>query len=192
MKTNREKYDHICIEIVAKDQAAINALLPNGVPAQFYTIEQYEAKPVIVTEVRRYRLGFYVKGTDSRIMKKDVEEAGAVLDNWTMPALDDIVIGYSYQQTYGAISGAHAYPKIGGDAMLAWSAEALAPEIERRRELYAPRDGHEPCTYCRKQAPSASMVNHTILYRDRGGLARKTCRYCSPACGGYDQMGHEG
>jgi hypothetical protein len=192
MKTNREKYDHICGQIAAKDQAAIRELLPDGVPAQFYTIEQYEAKPVSVTEVRRYRRGFYVKGADARITKKDLEEVGAVLEGWARPAMDDIVVGYSYKQTYGTISGAHAYPKIGGDATLAWNAKALAPEIERRRALYAPREGHEPCTYCRKQTPSGSMVNHTIHYRDQGGLKKKTSRYCSPTCGGYDQMGHEG
>lgn len=192
MKTNREKYDHICDQIASKDQAAIAELLPDGAPAQFYTIEQYEAKPITVTNVCRYRRGFYVKGADARITKKDIEEADAVLANWAAPALDDIMVGYSYKQTYGAVSGAHAYPKIGLDAMLAWDAEVLSPEIERRRALYAPREGHEPCTYCRKQTPSGSMVSGTILYRDLGGLARKTCRYCSPTCHGYDQMGHEG
>lgn len=192
MRTNREKYDHICGQIAAKDQAAISELLPNGVPAQFHVIEQYEAKPVSVTEVRRYRRGFYVKGADARVTKKDLEEVAAVLEGWGMPAMDDIVVGYSYKQTYGTVSGAHAYPKIGRDAALAWSAEALASEIERRRELYAPREGSEPCAYCRKQAPSASMVSLTIFYRDRGGLAQKIGRYCSATCGGYDQCGHEG
>lgn len=192
MRTNREKYDHICDQIAAKDQAAILALLPDGVPGQFYTIEQYEAKPIAVTNVRRHRLGFYVKSADARIMKNDIEEAEAVLTDWADPALVDIMVGYSYKQNYGTVSGAYPYPKIGGDVTLAWDAEALAPEIERRRALYADREGHEPCTYCRKQTPSGSMVNHTIHYRDQGGLKKKTCRYCSPTCGGYDQMGHEG
>ena len=192
MRTNREKYDHICGQITAKDQAAIDALLPNGVPAQFHTIAQYEAKPITVTNVSRYRHGFYVKGADARITKKDIEDADAVLAGWGAPSLGDIMVGYSYKQTYGTVSGAYPYPKIGGDVMLAWDAKALEPEIERRRALYAPREGHEPCTYCRKQTPSASMVSGTIYYRDIGGLAQKTCRYCSPTCQGYDQMGHEG
>jgi hypothetical protein len=192
MKTNREKYDHICGQIADKDQAAILALLPDGVPGQFHTIDQYEAKPIAVTGISRYRRGFYVKDAEARIMKKDVEEANAALASWAAPALGDIMVGYSYKQTYGTVSGAHPYPKIGGDVMLAWDAEALLPEIERRRALYAPREGHEPCAYCRKQAPSASMVSGTIIYRDIGGVARKTCRYCSPNCHGNDQMGHEG
>ena len=192
MKTNREKYDHICGQIAAKDRAAIDALLPSGVPAQFHIIEQYEAKPIAVTGIERYRRSFYVKGEDARITKQDLAEAGAVLDGWAMPVLDDLFVHYNYQQPGAKVSGAWPYPKIGAEATLAWDAEALAPEIERRRALYAPRDGHEPCTYCRKQTPSASMISHTILYRDQGGLKRKTCRYCSPECGGYDQMGHEG
>jgi len=192
MRTNREKYNHICSEIAAKDQAAINELLPNGVPSQFHTIEKYEAKQIAVTNVSRYRRGFYVKGADARITKKDIEEADAVLASWVAPALDDIMVGYSYKQSYGTVSGAYPYQKIGGDVTLAWDAETLSPEIERRRALYADREGHEPCTYCRKQTPSSQMVNHTIFYRDQGGLKRKTCRYCSPECGGYDQMGHEG
>jgi hypothetical protein len=192
VKTNREKYDYICGQIAAKDQAAIRKLLPDGVPDQFHAIAQYEAKPIAVTNVGRYRRGFYAKGVDARITKRDVEEASATLASWAAPALDDIMVGYSYKQACGTVSGAHPYPKIGGDVTLAWDAEALSPEIERRRELYAEREGHEPCAYCRKQTPSTSMVNHTIYYRDRGGLAQKIGRYCSPTCGGYDQMGHEG
>lgn len=192
MRTNREKYDHICGQIAAKDQAAIRELLPDGVPSQFHTIEQYVAKPITVTEVRRHRSGFYVKDADDRITKKDVEQAGAALEGWAAPSLGDILVHYSYKQTYGTVSGAHPYPKIGSDVNLAWTAEALASEIQRRRELYAEREGHEPCAYCRKQTLSGSMVSHTIHYRDRGGLAKKTGRYCSATCGGYDQMGHEG
>lgn len=192
MKTNREKYNHICSQIAAKDQAAIRELLPDGVPSQFHIIERYEAKPIAVTEVCRYRRGFYVSDADDRITKKDLGQAGAVLDGWAPPTLDDIMVHYSYKQTCGTVSGAYPYPKIGGDAALAWSAESLAPEVERRRELYAEREGHEPCAYCRKQTPSGSMVSGTIYYRGRGGLAQKTCRYCSSTCHGYDQCGHEG
>lgn len=192
MRTNREKYDHICGQIAAKDQAAIAALLPDGVPSQFHTIEQYEVKPITVTGVKRYRHGFYVKGDDARITRQDLQDASSALDSWAMPALDDLFVHYSYKQTYGVVSGAYPYPKIGADALLAWDAEALSAEIERRRALYAQREGHEPCAYCRKQTPSGSMVSHTIYYRDRGGLAQKIGRYCSRTCGGYDQMGHEG
>lgn len=192
MKTNREKYDYICGQIAAKDQAAIAELLPNGVPPKFYTIEQYEEKPIMVTGISRYRRGFHVKSDDARITRQDLAEAGTVLADWSVPALGDIMVGYSYKQTYGTVSGAYDYAKISQEVTLAWDAEALSPEIERRRALYAPREGHDPCSYCRKQTPSVSMVSHTILYRDQGVVKRKACRYCSPECGSYDQMGHEG
>lgn len=192
MKTNREKYDYYCNLIAARDAEAIKAFLPNGVPPQFFTIEKYEARPIDVTGVNRYRRGFYVKAADARITRKDVDSAANIANDWDAPAPTDIMVHYSYKQTYGTVSGAHPYPKIGDDVSLAWDAEALMPEIERRRELYADRDGHKPCTYCRKQVPEQNMVSRTIFYRDHGGSARKTCMYCSEQCGYYDQCGHEG
>ncbi|QOY96354.1 hypothetical protein IM543_11340 [Massilia sp. UMI-21] len=192
MKTNREKYDHYCSLIAARDAEAIEALLPDGVPAQIFIIEQYEAKPIAVTGVRRCRPRLYVKSEPSRITRGDVEAAKAAAEGWVAPTLDEIFVDYNYKQTYGTVSGAYPYPKIGAEITLAWSAESLAPEIERRRALYAPRDGHKPCAYCRTQTPEAKLVSGTIHYRDRGGLARKTCLYCSPTCHGYDQCGHEG
>lgn len=190
--TNREQYENYCTMIADRDNGAIAQLLPDGVPAQFYTIKDYEAAPIAVTSVKRYRKGFCKKDEKAKITKVDVDHVMRIAQGWAPPALDDIMIGYSYKQTFGTVSGAYPYSKIGSQPDLAWTAEALGPEIERRRALFAPREGHEPCAYCRIQMPSASMVNHTIYYRDRGGLAQKTCRYCSPACGGYDQMGHEG
>lgn len=190
--TNRAKYDQYCALIAEQDAAAIKALLPDGVPAQFFTIAEYEAKPIQVTGVRRHSARFYVKPEPARITKDDIEAARQAVDAWTMPTLDDIYVNYSYRQTYGVVSGAHVYPTIDAEVNLAWTAEALAPEIERRRALYAPRDGHKPCTYCRKQTPDADLVSGTIHYRDRGGLAKKTCLYCSAQCNYYDQCGHEG
>lgn len=192
MKTNREKYDHYCGLIATQDEEAIKALLPDGVPTQFFTIEQYEAKPIIVTGVRRYRPRFYVKPAPDRITKADVEAAKQVAESWAAPTLEEIQVGYSYRQTYGVISGSYQYPDIGRKVGLEWTAEALVPEIERSSTLYAPREGHKPCTYCRKQTPENEMLSGTIFYRDRGGSARKTCLYCSGKCHGYDQCGHEG
>lgn len=192
MKTNREKYDHYCNLIAARDAEAIKTLLPQGVPGQFFTIAEYEAKPIAVTGVRRYRHRFYVKGALDRITKADVETARQVAEEWVAPLPEEIFVHYNYKQTHGTVSGAYPYPKIGTDVSLAWQADSLAPEIERRRALYAPRDGHKPCAYCRKQTPEREMVSGTIYYRDRGGSTRKTCLYCSGTCHGYDQCGHEG
>jgi hypothetical protein len=193
MKTNREKYDYYCGIIDRMDEEAIAGLLPGAMPSQFFTISQYEAKPVAVTGVERgFRRGFYRKDPPTRIMLADVELAKKIAEEWAAPTMDDIYVFYSEKGQYGTASGAHPYSKIGSDPLLAWTAEALAPEIERRRALYAPRDGHQPCAYCRKQTPEGEMVPHTIHYRDRGGLAKKVGQYCSAQCGGYDQMGHEG
>ena len=192
MKTNREKYDHYCNLIAANDAEDIAALLPDGVPAQFFTIDGFEAKPLTITSVRRYRDRFYRKGALDRVTKIDVETARQVTEMHTPATLGEIYVHYTYPQKFGVVSGAYAYPKIGAEISLAWEAESLTPEIERRRALYAPRDGHQPCAYCRKQTPEASLISGTIIYRDRGSSSRKTCQYCSPACHGYDQCAHEG
>jgi hypothetical protein len=190
-QTNREKYENYRLEIEAKDRQAIAALLPS-VPTQFYTINAYETVAVEVTSVGVYRRGIYQPDESNRMTRDQVALAKKYLDEWAAPTLKDISVHYRHKQAYGTVSGAHRYQKIEEDAGMAWRAEDLADEIERRRMLYAPRDGHTACAYCRKQTPTANLVSHTIHYRDRGGLRKKVGQYCSGQCGYYDQCGHEG
>lgn len=192
MKTNREKYDFFCGLIANKDAAAIKVLLPTGVPSQFYAIENFEAAPITVTNVRRMRNGFYVKAAPDRIMTADVAKAQNIADTWAAPTLDDLYVFYSRKRSHGTESGAHPFPKIGMDPMMAWGADFLMPEIERRRALYEPREGNAPCGYCQRQTPVADLIDGKIFYRDRGGSAQKVKKYCSPKCHGNDQCGHEG
>lgn len=74
---------------------------------------------------------------------------------------------------------------------------------EKRRELYAPRDGYVPCAYCRKQVRIEEVVKHDIIFQNsrpdpfsKSGykrfVDRKTNNYCSGKCAGNDQMAHEG
>lgn len=192
MKTNRDKYEHYRLAIEEKDMAAIAALIPNGVPAQFFRIEEYEAVATVVTGLSVYHRGIYKPAADDRMTKVEVECAKQAAENWMAPTLEEILVGFSYKVKFGNVTGAHKYSKIEADPGLAWSAEELQPEIERRRALYAPREGCKACEYCRKQAPESEMVKHKIFYRDVGGSATKVGLYCSSQCGGYDQMGHEG
>lgn len=195
MKTNRDKYEHYRQIIEEKDAAAIAALIPDGAPAQFYRIEEYEAMPTAVTGLSVYHRGIYKPAADERMTKIEVECAKRAAENWATPTFDDILVGFSHKQKYGTVTGAHKYSKMQDDPAItsvAWTAEELQPEIERRRALYAPREGCKACDYCRKQTPESEMVKHTIFYRDVGGRATKTGLYCSSQCGGYDQMGHEG
>lgn len=192
MKTNRDKYEQYRLVIEEKDTAAIAALIPNGVPSQFYRIEQYEAVPTAVTGLSIYRRGIYKPAADERMTKIEVECAKQCAESWKHPQLSDILVGYEYKQKIGTVRGAHPYSKIEDDPVLAWTFDELQPEIERRRALYAPREGCKACAYCRKQTPESEMVKCKIFYRDICGSATRFGLYCSSQCGGYDQMGSEG
>jgi len=195
VKTNREKYDHYCGLIAAKDAEAIAVLIPGGVAPQFYKIGGvggFETVPHQVTEVYRSRRGFFVKSAPDRISKADLEAAIKHATEWTMPSAEEIYVGYAYSEPYGRVTGAEQLCKFVDNPRMAWDAQCLIPEIERRKELYAPREGCKPCQYCQKQTPENTLIPRTIYYRDRGGLATKVGMYCSLACGGNDQCGHEG
>lgn len=192
MRTNREKYEHYCAEIAAKDSVAIAALLPDGVPSQFYTIQGFEAAPSEVSHIGVSRRGIYKHDESDRVSKAEVELAMKYAEEWVAPTLDSIYVHYKKKEAYGSVSGAHPYNKIGADANMAWLADDLAGEIERRRELYAPREGHTACDYCRKQHPTESLVSRKIFYRDQGGSRTKIGKYCCDQCGYNDQCGHEG
>ena len=192
MRTNREKYDFYLVEIRTKDAAAIAALILGGVPTQFFSIKNYAATPIEVTGFSVYRRGIYAHAEDDRVTKDEVATAMKCAAEWVAPTLDEIMVSYKDQCGYGTVTGAHPYGKIESDPMMAWTAEALEPEIERRRALYAPRDGHKPCNYCQKQTPEGDLVSATIYYRERGGSRTKVGQYCSGQCAGNDQCGHEG
>lgn len=192
MKTNHEKFTYYCGQIKAKDAEAIAALLPDGVPSQFFVIRQYEAKPVAVTGLGVFRRGVYEPSQGDRITKAEVARVQALLESWEAPELADVQIHYREQGVFGTVTGAHKHGKIEEDPIMAWMAEELAPEIARRYAMYSPREGHTACAYCRKQTPDDSMVSRKIFYRGRGGLATKTGKYCSEQCGHHDQCSHEG
>lgn len=191
MRTNREKYEHYRAGIESGDRQAIAELIPVA-PAQFYIIRNFEAVPIEVTHLGVRHRGIYKHDESYRITKAEVEQAKQCAEDWAEPTPDTIFVYYREKQSYGVVTGAHQFSKIGTAPDMAWQAGDLAPEIERRRELYAPRDGHTECGYCRKQTPTESLINHMIYYRDQGGSKTKIGKYCSAQCGYHDQCGHEG
>ena len=192
MKTNREKYDYYCGQIAEKDAIAITLCVPTPAPTVFYAIRKFEAVPVEVTHITRNRRGFFFERGPCRVSKAMLAEAMKVWSEWESPTLNDIFVHYRQKMDYGTLSGAHPYAKIGASSEMAWSAESLTPEIERRRALYEPRDGHKPCNYCQKQTPEAGMHSATIYYRERGQSCTKVGKYCGQSCAHADQCAHEG
>ena len=193
MVTNRKKFDDAWHEIDAKDADCIAKMLPNGLPTHIYWIGKFSAKELTVKFARRHYRGIYRKGPEEKATNKDVEAILQHLSGWAPPSEDDISIHYEYRETYGLVSGADPLSKINAGETMAWTVEQLQPEIDRRRELYEPREGCAPCQYCGKQNPPTNMIEGTVIYRMNRGLHRKTGMYCKDKpCATHDQMGHEG
>lgn len=103
-------------------------------------------------------------------------------------------------------SGAYRYNEIKPEQGLAFLQKDLEEESTRRRELYAPREGYEPCAYCRKQAPIENLIQHKIYGRDRkqvwngwkgryeskAYVTERYMKFCSAKCAGNEQMSREG
>lgn len=112
-----------------------------------------------------------------------------------------IYVGY---KEFG--SGAYNYFDILVEKGIAFQASELEQESKRRNELYAPREGFTACQYCRKQVPTESMVEHSIIGRGRKQVwnswrnqyESKSCvttermKFCSGKCAGNEQMSREG
>jgi hypothetical protein len=81
---------------------------------------------------------------------------------------------------------------------IAYTKEELAPYMARMAELYAPREGHQPCAYCSKQFPQDKKVTRTIhfsawdQYLGRQVAKSESREFCSSECAAYCQMGSEG
>ena len=189
--TNREKYEDYCAEIEAKDRAVIAALIPVAPPC-FYIIRAFDVVPVEITHLSAEHRGLYKHDESDRVTKAEVELAAKLAVDWVAPTLDTLFVHYIERKESYTVTGAHPYRTIESDDGMAWRAESLVPEIERRRSLYAPREGHTACAYCRIQTPDEKLVSRTIYYRDQGGSKTKVVQYCTSQCGYYDQCGHEG
>lgn len=107
------------------------------------------------------------------------------------PKEENIFLHYTYAADYGKISGAHNLVKLKNDTRISFNKEDLVPILNELQAIYAPKDGHQACTYCGKQTPIEQMIDYTIIARQYPNM-RKTSKYCSKICGANDQMAHEG
>jgi hypothetical protein len=113
------------------------------------------------------------------------------------------IILVGYKTDYGA-EGSEAYDKINGT--FAFEPSYLEERAKELKELFAPREGYSPCRYCRKQVPTDSLIEETIIGRGRktvwnswkGIYENKACvtkerlKFCSGQCAANEQMSREG
>lgn len=103
-------------------------------------------------------------------------------------------------------SGAFKYNEILPSKGLAFNEIDLKDESERRNELYAPKENHTACCYCRKQTPNDKIIESTIIgrgrkqvwndwkkrYEDKACVTQDKLKFCSGTCAGNEQMSREG
>ena len=103
-------------------------------------------------------------------------------------------------------SGAYKYNEIIPSKGIAFNEEDLKGESERRNELYAPKENHTACCYCRKQTPNDKLIESTIIgrgrkqvwndwknrYEDKACVTQDKLKFCSGNCAGNEQMSREG
>jgi len=192
MTTNKKKFADAWQIIDGRDAASIADRFPNGLPPQFFRVGKFSADAINVTGARRGYPG-YRKGGADKVLNADVDAVMRLLENWHIPTEGETFISYQEDRPYGRISGAECLLKINAGKDLAWTVEQLQPEIDRRKELYEPREGNAPCAYCGKQNPPKNMIEGVVIYRMQKGIGRKTGMYCKDKpCATHDQMGHEG
>lgn len=139
-----------------------------------------------LSDTSNWRPNYYKKPT-----KKDLER----LIEWHLkfaPSEDKIFLYYEYASGWGGkVSGAHNLVKIRDDKNISFNKEDLIPRLNELQAIYAPREGHMACTYCRRQTVIETMIDYTVIARQYPGM-KKTSKYCSVTCGANDQMAHEG
>lgn len=151
----------------------------------YSTIVRQEITGVYLAKINDWKPSF-----DKKPTRKKLQE----LIDWNKrfePSEDKIYLRYQYTTGQWKASGAHLLIKIKDDKTLAFAESDLYPLQREWKEKFEPRDGHIACTYCRKQVPAKDAVDFTVIARQYPNM-RKTSKYCSKECGGYDQMAHEG
>jgi hypothetical protein len=125
--------------------------------------------------------------------RKDVQALADWVESFN-PAERAVFLSYKYTETWGdgktsTVSGAVKFSDLNQHNYFTNKSEAESRQKELL-EIYGPKEGHIACAYCNKQSPTDKMVSFTIYTKSypRG----QTNKYCSNACGGYDQMAHEG
>lgn len=120
-------------------------------------------------------------------------------------ANSDRYILVDYQRSNG-LKVAYKWLEILPEKGLAFHVSDLEAESNRRRELFAPREGYSPCAYCRRQVPNESLVKHRIIGRgrkpvwnswknkweDKACITEQDLMFCSGTCAAHEQMSREG
>jgi hypothetical protein len=103
-------------------------------------------------------------------------------------------------------SRAYKYNEIIPSKGLAFNKIDLKDESERQNELYAPKENHTSCSYCRKQTPNDNLIESTIIgrgrkktwnswknrFEDKACITEEKLKFCSGTCAGNEQMSREG
>jgi hypothetical protein len=111
---------------------------------------------------------------------------------------------YVHYKDFG--SGAFRFNEVLPEKGISFNENDLKEISERRNQLYAPKENHTACCYCRKQTPNDQLIESTIIgrgrkqtwnswknrYEDKACVTQEKLKFCSGQCAGNEQMSREG
>jgi hypothetical protein len=160
-------------------------------PATIYSLDSY-------CSIRALRIDGYVMhiNVPSLIKERPTRKAVAELREIVYafnPSESDVSLSWTCTtEGFGTVSGWLKLHDFLNSGRYALTKEELLPKQQELIAKYAPREGYKACDYCSTQRPVADLKPRKIIARQYPG-GYKIGNYCAgEACGGYDQMAHEG
>jgi len=194
MRTNLEKFKYYMDLLNQKAQPFIDSKFPCGKPEKLFVLNGYShIQECQITSIK-YDFGWI---NEEKPTKADIEDVKTYLNSALEFTDDKIVLFYEYRIGDHKVSGAYRLNRILNEKHLAFTYDELTGELQRRKELYEPREGYIKCSYCWKQNPPENTVYDKLIFRDWDGrkqfVNEKELPYCKDKpCASHDQMAHEG
>lgn len=191
MKTNLEKWNYYKGQLDDINKRFLDEYFKDRPrPTVYYKVRSW--KEIEETTISEIRISVRVPSFDKRPTKKNISALIDILNNYT-PDENNIYLDYTHSHDGWKSSGSEKLSKVLSSDRMSFNREELIPKWEEMKELYTPREGYEPCSYCGKQVKKEDLVSRDIIsYHNWPDTGRRTFKYCSGKCGGYDQMAHEG
>jgi len=136
--------------------------------------------------------------------KKPTKKLIAEIEQYIEKIKSSERIIYANYKDFG--TGAYKFHDVVPEKGVSFYEQDLVSEADRRNKLYAPKDGHTACAYCRKQTPNENLVQKVIIgrgrkrvfnnwkgrYEDKACVTEDKLLFCSGNCAGNEQMSREG